>query len=137
MRPQDEQRGVYSDNACIRATMVIYEREARRKKEADVPWQKHPSRSAEAPAPCAVVAFLVSFLGCWLEVDEERRPSRSSSSLRTAMLRGGGSGVAAFAFPFAFSDFVGWGDLEGGRMRSERREPRETHGVPRRGGIVS
>lgn len=93
------------------------------KKEADVPWQKHPSRSAEATAPCAAVAFLVSFLGCWLDVDEERRPSRRSSSLRTAALRGGGSGVAAFAFPFTFSDFVGWGDPEGGRMRSERREP--------------
>ena len=35
----------------------------------DVPWQKHPSRSAEA-APGAAIVLLVSFLS-WLEVDEE------------------------------------------------------------------
>jgi len=87
--------------------MLIRQWRKERKKEADVPWQKHLSQSAEATAPCAVAAFLVSLFGCWLEVGEERRPSRSSSSLRTAALRGGGSGVAAFAFPFAFSDFIG------------------------------
>ena len=113
------------------------ERERERETEGDIPWQKHPSRSAEA-APGAIAALLISFLDGWLEVDEEVRPLRSSSSLRTAALRGGGSGVAAlaFPFPFPFSDFVGWGDAGGG-MRSERREPRVAHAVPRRGGIGS
>ena len=56
---------------------------------------KHPSRSAEA-APGVVAAFIVSFRDGWLEVDDEQRPPRVSSNLRTAALRGGGSGVVAF-----------------------------------------
>jgi hypothetical protein len=154
--------GVYSDSACTWADVMCVslntfmmnrenekeskrrekgkgkrERERERETEGDIPWQKHPSRSPEA-APGTVAALLISFLDGWLEVDEEVRPLRSSSSLRTAALRGGGSGVAAlaFPFPFPFSDFVGWGDAGGG-MRSERREPRVAHAVPRRGGIGS
>ena len=71
------------------------------------------------------------------------KPAMSSSSLRTAVLRGG-SGAAALPplpfplpFPWPFSDFA---DCDGpeGRIRSETRDPREEiHGVPRRGGIVS
>jgi hypothetical protein len=64
----------------------------------------------------------------------------SSSSLRTAALRGG-EGATALALPLPLplpcprSDFAGC-DVPEGRMRSEGSVPRgETHGVPRRGGI--
>jgi hypothetical protein len=84
------------------------EKRAETKERGDVPWQKHPSLSAEA-APGTTIVLLVSFLGGWIEVDGEKNPPRISSSLRTAALRGGGSGVTALAFPFPFplSDFVG------------------------------
>jgi hypothetical protein len=65
----------------------------------------------------------------------------SSSSLRTAALRGGeGATALALPLPFPFrgprSDVTGC-DVPEGRMRSEGSVPRgETHGVPRRGGIV-
>ena len=66
--------------------------------------------------------------------EEERRSARSSSSLRTAALRGG-SGV--LARPLPFSDFEGVGATRcadglcgGGRIRSE------VQAVPPRGGMV-
>jgi len=115
------QRGVYSDSACTRA------------------WQKHPpSPSPDSASVTAVLrVFLYSLLDrCVPVVSEDRRPARSSSSLRTAALWGGLGVAAAFAFPFPFSDFAGC-DKPGGRIRSDGRDPREVHAVPRlgRGGI--
>ena len=69
-------------------------RQERKTERGNIPPQKHPSRSAEA-APGTIVAFLVAFLGGWLAVDEEERPSRRSSSQRTAP-QGGGAGMVAF-----------------------------------------
>ena len=65
----------------------------------------------------------------WRE-EEERRPARSSSSLRIAGLRAG-SGV--LALPLPFSDFCAGGLCGGGRipMRSEVQAV-----VPPRGGII-
>ena len=82
--------------------------------KTDAPWQKHPASGV---------------LVIWRE-EEERRPARSSSSLRIAGLRAG-SGV--LALPLPFSDFCAGGLCGGGRipMRSEVQAV-----VPPRGGII-
>jgi len=128
-RPQDEQRGVFSDNLCIRATMEYSglgnEREKeRRRQDRKQERPTYPGRNIYRGTSTQHCRGLSSYaFGLLVRGGRPwRRPSKSSSSLWTGALRGRGSGVAALAFPFPFP-----GDPEGGWTPSERRELQETH----------
>ena len=75
-RPQDEQRGVYSDNLCIRATMVYNGFGNERNLKAAIENKRSRRTLAEALAPGTVVAFLVSPSGCRLEEDSDEGRSK-------------------------------------------------------------